>query len=145
MPDNVSLTASDINSLKNTQTNAITRLNVNNFVFNAGGTKQQDNMMPLIGDLTTGIKIYAGYQDIDSFKTGKKNQVTFDYSALSFGSKPVVVATVTSKTADISNNKFYVNVTYPSGAENSKAVVNVFTSDTNITDVTVNCIVIGYA
>jgi len=148
MPDNVSLTAQEINTLKSVQTNAQTRLNLKNFCFNsAAGVKLNARTFPLIGNNSSGMRVYAGIQDC-TIKIGSTDAVelTFDMSTLSFPNKPVITATFSS---DATSQKFLnITTTVKTDPSNiSQAIVYVKPDRVLQSELSgyVNLIAIGYA
>lgn len=147
MPDNVSLTAQDINTLKSVQTNAQTRLNVKNFSFNSDASIAANTQsMSLIGNNTHGIKIYAGKQDttIQASDTSAV-KATFNFNQ-SFSNAPVITATISSNNQSIQYKNFTIVVQVdPSNID--KAIVWVKPTDAlqSPLDITINVIAISYA
>jgi hypothetical protein len=148
MPDNVSLTAQEINTLKSVQTNAQTRLNIKNFCFNSNASnKLNARTFPIIGNNSSGMRIYAGYQDVTLPQgSDKAIEKVFDMSTLSFISQPVVTATFSSD----SINQQYLNITTTIKTNSSKIneVTVYIKPDRTLTsplDGSINLIAIGYA
>jgi len=113
MPDNVSLTAQEINTLKSVQTNAQTRLNLKNFCFNsAANAKLNARTFPFIGNNSNGMRVYAGIQDITLSKgDATAKTVQFDMTTISFTNQPALTATFSSSDLAILNNDITVTIT----------------------------------
>jgi hypothetical protein len=139
MADNVTLTAADISSLQSSKYVALHRLNSNQFQFDSNA------VMPLIGDNSSGIKIFAQYKSGNiASGNGKDNKFSFDYSNLHLSVNPVITATI-SANSDMSG--YNPNIT----------IIDVSTSGCTVVvaaskipagspkPITVNLIAIGYA
>jgi len=139
MADNISLTAADISGLQSTQYIALHRLENNQFQFG------EKSVVPLIGDNSTGIKIFA-YSKTGNISTGagKDNQFTFDYSNLHLSVNPVITATIS---AENDMSAYNPNITVI-GVSTSGCTVIVSASKIppgNPKPIRVNLIAIGYA
>lgn len=148
MPDNVSLTAQEINTLKSVQTNAQTRLNLKNFCFNsAASNKLNARTFPLIGNNSSGMRVYAGYQGI-TIPSGSDAAVEkiFDMSTLSFTSQPAVTATFSSESTD--QKDLNITTTIKTNSNNINLVTVYIKPDRQLKapiDGSINLIAIGYA
>lgn len=140
MADNITLTAADISGLQSAKYIALHRLNTNQFLFDGNGTS------PLIGDNSTGIKVYASSQVNSSMgnNSGKTNQFVFDYSGLSLSTNPVITATLSAEN-DLSayNPKITVINVSPSGCTVIVNMSNI--SSGKSVSARLNLIAIGYA
>ena len=138
MADNITLTAADISGLQSAKYIALHRLNTNQFLFDGNGTA------PLIGDNSTGIKVYASSQvQSVSNGAGKNNQFVFDYSGLSLSTNPVITATLSAENelSSYNPNVTVINIS-PSGCT---VVVNMKLAISKTLAVRVHLIAIGYA
>jgi hypothetical protein len=141
MADNVTLTAADISGLQSAKYIALNRLSTNQFLFD------DHDISPLIGDNSTGIKVYASSQVNSSMgnNSGKNNQFVFDYSKLNLSTNPVITATLSAEN-DLSayNPKVTVINVSPSGCT---VIVNMSNIPSGKSNFAVRChlIAIGYA
>jgi hypothetical protein len=137
--DNITLTAADISGLQSAQYIAIQRLNNNQFQFDS------NSVVPLIGDNSAGIKIFAQAKVANISKgSGVSNQITFDYSNLHLSTNPVVTATIS---ADGDMSAYNLNITVISlSTSGCTVVVNASNIPAgNPKSIKVNLIAIGYA
>jgi hypothetical protein len=138
--DNITLTAADISGLQSAKYIALNRLNTNQFVFGS------NDVSPLIGENSSGIKVYASSQVNNGMVngSGRTNQFTFDFSKLNLSTNPVITATLSAEN-DLSAynpNITIINIS-PSGCT---VVVNMSKiSAGKSLAVRVHLIAIGYA
>jgi hypothetical protein len=152
MPDNVSLTVSEINSLKQTGNTLLSRLKTQPYVFSNDSTGKSVTKLSLISDgANAGIKIYAGSDTVKMTKnTGNTIIFTIPSTAKGNAANPcITVGIASSKDISIyrlSNNVVYDHSTgkitvYISAAPDKKHAI---TSKSTL-EVRVNVLAINYA
>jgi hypothetical protein len=153
MPDNVSLTVSEINGIKQTNDTLLSRLKRKTFTFaDNKTTNKNDKSLPIIGDTNNqGMVVYAAYNDIQ-LKKNLNNKITFKLTDCKFVGSPVIQATVAS-TQNVSKYQISTNVVYHGGTTNSIDVwISVGATDkdhklsnTKTLSLNIHVLAIGYA
>lgn len=150
MPDNVSLTVSEINSLKQTGNTLLSRLKTTPFVFSNDSTGKSKQTLSLIADGSTpGMKVYAGS---DTLKISKNAGNVIDFTlgtAKGTPQNPCILVTLSSS-KDLSLYRFSYSAVYDSST--GKVKVHISASPDNkhklsskkSVDVRVNLLVISY-
>lgn len=142
MPDNVSLSVSDINDLKAQGNLAKSIVDAKNFIFDAKGSTSQKKL-PLVGSDSSGIKIFSVIKTV----TMKKN--SYDISIPLTGMASTVIPCVlVTLSGDTTLSKYQLTV----ATHVTKNAVQVFietSGNKNITtkgvSVDINLLAIGYA
>jgi hypothetical protein len=124
MPDNISLSNSDIQSLKDSSLSYVNRMNTKRFVFNpaVGDTIS----VPLIGEFSQGLKVYAEKR-AQTLTAGHTDfNVDFDFSKISFVYPPSIVVSVstTDNATTFAGYKIVTSVDYAGDTQNSKCTVH---------------------
>ena len=146
MPDNVSLTVSEINQMKQTANNLIGRLKDIRFYFATSSKTGKDSTksLPIISDNQGGLVIYAG-KDTLKLSKAKGNAIVFTLPTIDFVGSPVIQVSLT-QAGDISKYLLSTTATYKSG----EITVHVSSGNAagiakNTPSVVVNVLAIGYA
>jgi len=97
MPDNVSLTVSEINQMKQTSNSLISRLKDKTFTFSSSKEKDTAKSYPIISDDEGGLMIYAARETLKLSKT-TNNTVVFTLPTIDFSGTPIIQVTLTAVT-----------------------------------------------
>jgi hypothetical protein len=147
MPDNVSLTVSEINQMKQTANSLIGKLKDIRFYFQtdkSSATKNSIKSLPIISDNEGGLVIYAG-RDTLKLTKAKGNSLVFTLPTMNFAATPVIQVTLT---AENDKSKYLLSTT----AHYAPGKITVYVSSSNAPGITkygpsvmVNVLAIGYA
>jgi len=152
MPDNVSLTVSEINGIKQTNDTLISRLKRKTFTFaNNKTTNKTDKSLPIIGDTNNqGMVIYAARDDI-TLKKNSNNSKTFKLTDCKFAEQPVIQITITA-TKDVTLYKINTSAVWHAGDNSIQVYVSAGAADKdhkltskNSLNLDINVLAIGYA
>jgi hypothetical protein len=152
MPDNVSLTVSEINGIKQTNDTLLSRLKRKTFTFaDNKTTNKNDKSLPIIGDTNNqGMVVYAAYNDIQ-LKKNLNNKITFKLTDCKFVGSPVIQATVAS-TDNVSKYQISTNVVYHKDGNSIDVWISVGStnkdnklSNTKTLSLNIHVLAIGYA
>jgi hypothetical protein len=147
MADNISITVSDINDLKNSRDTAIARLNVPNYQYAQVGTsKAADKQLPIVGDTGGSVKMYTGLSpNVSLPKSGKTATTTFNMTTLNFAVPPILSITVGAD-KDLTPHNINYNAVYNSKTNSVTVYISqAKTSSGSDISVNVHLIAIGYA
>jgi len=152
MPDNVSLTVSEINGIKQTNDTLLSRLKRKTFTFaDNKTTNKNDKSLPIIGDTNNqGMVVYAAYDDV-VLKKNLKNKKTFKLTDCKFVGSPVIQVTVAS-TQDVSLYQISTSVVYNKDGNSIDVYISVGATDKNhklsstkTLSLNIHVLAIGYA
>lgn len=148
MPDNVSLTVSEINQMKQTSNSLISRLKDLRFYFatSKNSAKESTKSLPIISDNEGGLVIYAARDTLKLTKT-TNNTIVFTLPTVDFSVTPVIQVTLT----DANDRSKYLLNTSATWDPSGKITVHVSSGVDSKTltkdkpSVLVNVLAIGYA
>jgi hypothetical protein len=152
MPDNVSLTVSEINGIKQTNDTLLSRLKRKTFTYaDNKTTNKNDKSLPIIGDTNNqGMVVYAAYNDI-KLEKNLSNKITFKLTDCKFVGSPVIQATVAS-TQDVSKYQISTSVVYHKDPNSIDVCISVGATDkdhklskTKTLTLNIHVLAIGYA
>lgn len=152
MPDNVSLTVSEINGIKQTNDTLLSRLKRKTFTFaNTKTTNKSDKSLPIIGDTNTqGMVVYAAYNDV-KLKKNLSNKTTFKLTDCKFAEAPVIQVTVAGSD-NLSLYQISTNAVWHGGSNSIDVWISVGATDKNhklsntkTLSVNIHVLAIGYA
>jgi len=143
MPDNISLSVSDINDLKTQGNLAKSILDAKNFIFDARGATGRKKL-PLIGSDSSGIKIFAVVKIVTM--TSNSYHIKIPLTGMSTVAIPCVLVTLSGETT---LSKYQLTV----ATHVSKSAVDVYIETSGAKKITtstgvkldINLLAIGYA
>lgn len=148
MADNINLTVDDINSVKNIQNNVLSRLDIQNFIYDDNAKDTTTSIIgPLIGGTMmaqAGIRVYAAKQTLDIAARATTAKAEFNINAMHSSKSPIAIATLEGPISAMNKARITHYIEFTPGYD--KAIVHLRSATaTKVTKLTVHLLVIGYA
>jgi hypothetical protein len=146
MPDNVSLTVSEINEMKQTSNSLKSRLKDIRFYFSPSNNTKSTKELPIISDDKGGLIMYAARETLPLGKT-TNNTIVFTLPKIDFSATPVIQVSLSAAT-DKSKYLLNTSATWDPSGKITVHVSSGVDSKTLTKDkpsVVVNVLAIGYA